>query len=197
MKLDDSDNSPGWKFAEYEMKGVPVRVEIGPRDLEKGQCCLARRDTGEKELCRSGRAGKPGAEPADRRSRQPVCPGRKNLEDNTFDLNSWQEVKEMVETKGGFARTKWCGKLECELKMKELAGVSSRCMPLKQSGTEGVCPSAARSAPLISTGVWLTKLTFCKINDPRPFFGRDGDRCLIKIPRLFSNEPGILPLLCH
>ena len=64
----------------------------------------------------------------------------KNLEDNTFDLNSWQEVKEMVETKGGFARTKWCGKLECELKMKELAGVSSRCMPLKQSGTEGVCP---------------------------------------------------------
>ena len=64
----------------------------------------------------------------------------KNLKDNTFDLNSWQEVKEMVETKGGFARTKWCGKLECELKMKELAGVSSRCMPLKQSGTEGVCP---------------------------------------------------------
>ena len=51
-------------------------------------------------------------------------------------------------------------------------------------------PSAARSAPLISTGVWLTKLTFCKINDPRPFFGRDGDRCLIKIPRLFSKEPG-------
>ena len=64
----------------------------------------------------------------------------KNLEDNTFDLNSWQEVKEMVETRGGFARTKWCGKLECELKMKELAGGSSRCMPLKQSGTEGVCP---------------------------------------------------------
>ena len=61
----------------------------------------------------------------------------KNLEDNTFDLNSWQEVKEMVETKGGFARTKWGGKLEGELKMKELAGVSSRCMPLKQSGTEG------------------------------------------------------------
>ena len=50
VKLDDSDNSPGWKFAEYEMKGVPVRVEIGPRDLEKGQCCLARRDTGEKSF---------------------------------------------------------------------------------------------------------------------------------------------------
>ena len=68
----------------------------------------------------------------------------KNLEDNTFDLTSWQEVKEMVETKGGFARTKWCGKLECELKMKELAGVSSRCMPLKQSGTDGRLPCLRR-----------------------------------------------------
>ena len=123
------------------MKGVPVRVEIGPRDLEKGPVL-------------------PGP-PGHRRKRPSslwtsledqvqslltavhdnlYAQAEKNLEDNTFDLNSWQEVKEMVETKGSFARTKWCGKLECELKMKELAGVSSRCMPLKQSGTEGVCP---------------------------------------------------------
>lgn len=140
VKLDDSDNSPGWKFAEYEMKGVPVRVEIGPRDLEKGQCCLARRDTGEKSF-----VALDGLESQVQSLLTAVhdnlyAQAEKNLEDNTFDLNSWQEVKEMVETKGGFARTKWCGKLECELKMKELAGVSSRCMPLKQSGTEGVCP---------------------------------------------------------
>ena len=69
-----------------------------------------------------------------------LAEARKNLEDNTFDLGTWQEVKEMVAARGGFARTKWCGKLACELKMKELAGVSSRCMPLRQSGTEGTCP---------------------------------------------------------
>ena len=63
----------------------------------------------------------------------------KNLEDNTFDMTTWQEVKAMAEGKGGLARTKWCGSLECELAMKEKAGVSSRCMPLKQSGTTGKC----------------------------------------------------------
>ena len=65
---------------------------------------------------------------------------KKNLEDNTFDLSSWEEVRDMIATKGGFARTKWCGSLECELAMKEKAGVSSRCMPLQQSGTTGKCP---------------------------------------------------------
>ena len=63
----------------------------------------------------------------------------KNLEDNTFDLKTLDEVKEMAAGRGGFARTKWCGSLDCELKMKEAAGVSSRCMPLKQSGTTGKC----------------------------------------------------------
>lgn len=140
VKLDDSDNSPGWKFAEYEMKGVPVRVEIGPRDLEKGQCCLARRDTGEKSFVSLDELEAQVQSLMTAIHDNLYAQAEKNLEDNTFDLNSWQEVKEMVETKGGFARTKWCGKLECELKMKELAGVSSRCMPLKQSGTEGVCP---------------------------------------------------------
>ena len=140
VKLDDSDNSPGWKFAEYEMKGVPVRVEIGPRDLEKGQCCLARRDTGEKSFVTLDELESQVQSLLTAVHDNLYAQAEKNLEDNTFDLNSWQEVKEMVETKGGFARTKWCGKLECELKMKELAGVSSRCMPLKQSGTEGVCP---------------------------------------------------------
>ncbi len=140
VKLDDSDNSPGWKFAEYEMKGVPVRVEIGPRDLEKGQCCLARRDTGEKSFVALDALEEQVQTLLTAVHDNLYAQAEKNLEDNTFDLNSWQEVKEMVETKGGFARTKWCGKLECELKMKELAGASSRCMPLQQSGTEGVCP---------------------------------------------------------
>ena len=140
VKMDDSDQSPGWKFAQYEMKGVPVRVEIGPRDMEKEQCCIARRDTGEKTFVPLA-----DLESAVQATLQAVRDNlydlaAKNLEDNTFDRTSWEEVRDMAQGRGGFARTKWCGKLECELAMKEKAGVSSRCMPLKQSGTVGKCP---------------------------------------------------------
>ena len=140
VKMDDSDQSPGWKFAQYEMKGVPVRVEIGPRDMEKEQCCIARRDTGEKTFVPLA-----DLESAVQATLQAVRDNlydlaAKNLEDNTFDMTSWEEVRDMTQGRGGFARTKWCGKLECELAMKEKAGVSSRCMPLKQSGTVGKCP---------------------------------------------------------
>ena len=140
VKMDDSDQSPGWKFAQYEMKGVPVRVEIGPRDMEKEQCCIARRDTGEKTFVPLA-----DLESAVQATLQAVrdnlyALAEKNLEDNTFDMTSWEEVRDMAQGRGGFARTKWCGKLECELAMKEKAGVSSRCMPLKQSGTVGKCP---------------------------------------------------------
>ena len=140
VKMDDSDQSPGWKFAQYEMKGVPVRVEIGPRDMEKEQCCIARRDTGEKTFVPLA-----DLESAVQATLQAVRDNlydlaAKNLEDNTFDMTSWEEVRDMAQGRGGFARTKWCGKLECELAMKEKAGVSSRFMPLKQSGTVGKCP---------------------------------------------------------
>ena len=140
VKMDDSDQSPGWKFAQYEMKGVPVRVEIGPRDMEKEQCCIARRDTGEKTFVPLA-----DLESAVQATLQAVRDNlydlaAKNLEDNTFDMTSWEEVRDMAQGRGGFARTKWCGKLECELAMKDKAGVSSRCMPLKQSGTVGKCP---------------------------------------------------------
>ena len=140
VKLDDSDQSAGWKFAQYEMKGVPLRVEIGPRDMEKSQCCVARRDTGEKTF-----VALEGLEDSIQKLLQEVHDNlynmaSDNLEENSFDMNSWQEVKELMDGRGGFARTKWCGSLECELAMKEKAGVSSRCMPLKQSGTVGKCP---------------------------------------------------------
>ena len=140
VKMDDSEQSPGWKYAQYEMKGVPLRVEIGPKDMEKQQCCIARRDTGEKVFVPLTELEATVQALLKEVHDNLYAMAEKNLEDNTFDLNSWQEVKEMVETKGGFARTKWCGKLECELKMKEEAGMSSRCMPLKQSGTVGKCP---------------------------------------------------------
>ncbi|MCI9644513.1 MAG: proline--tRNA ligase, partial [Oscillibacter sp.] len=139
-KMDSSDNSPGWKFAEYEMKGVPLRVEIGPKDIEKDQCVVARRDTGEKVSVPLAGLEETVKKLLDAVHDNMYAQALKNREDNTFDIASPEEAKAIAEGKGGFLRSKWCGALECELAMKERAGVSSRCMPLKQSGTEGACP---------------------------------------------------------
>lgn len=139
VKLDDSDQSMGWKCAEYEMRGVPIRLELGPRDLAEGNCCLVRRDNGEKVTAKIEGIVDEIKALLDAIHDNMYAVAEKNLEDNTFDLKTVDEVKEMAAGRGGFARTKWCGSLECELKMKEQAGVSSRCMPLKQSGTTGKC----------------------------------------------------------
>ena len=139
VKLDDSDQSMGWKCAEYEMRGVPIRLELGPRDLTEGNCCLVRRDNGEKVTAKIEGIVDEIKALLDAIHDSMYTVAEKNLEDNTFDLKTIDEVKEMASGRGGFARTKWCGSLECELKMKEVAGVSSRCMPLKQSGTTGKC----------------------------------------------------------
>ena len=145
-KLDDSDQSMGWKCAEYEMRGVPLRIEIGPRDLENGQCCIVRRDNGEKTFVALDTLESAVKELLDRIHDNMLERARANLEENTFDLSTWEEVKEMASGRGGFARTKWCGSRECELGMKEKAGVSSRCMPLRQSGTKGKCVFCGKEA---------------------------------------------------
>ena len=140
VKLDSSDNSPGWKFAEYEMKGVPLRLEIGPKDMEKNQCVAARRDSGEKAFIPLDALEENVARLLDEIHDGLYKKALRNLEDNTFDISSPEEAKAIVQGKGGFLRSKWCGSRECEEAMKERAGVSSRCLPLAQSGTEGVCP---------------------------------------------------------
>ena len=139
-KMDGSDNSPGWKYAEYEMKGVPLRVEIGPKDMEKEQCVITRRDTGEKTFVPLAELEETVAKLLDAVHENMYAMALKNREDNTFDIQTPAEAKAIVEGKGGFLRSKWCGKLECELAMKEQAGVSSRCMPLQQSRSIGKCP---------------------------------------------------------
>lgn len=139
-KMDESDNSPGWKYAEYEMKGVPLRVEIGPKDMEKEQCVIARRDTGEKVFVPLAELEETVKKLLDAVHDNMYAMALKNREENTFDITSPAEAKAVTSGKGGFLRSKWCGSLACELAMKEQAGVSSRCMPLEQSGTEGVCP---------------------------------------------------------
>lgn len=141
VKLDDSDKAPGWKFAEYEMRGVPLRVEIGPKDMEKSQCCIARRDTGEKTFVPLVELESAVAKLLDEIHANMFAMAKKNLEDNTFAAETWEEVKTLIEkNRGGFVHTKWCGSLDCELAMKEKVGVTSRCMPLDQSGASGKCP---------------------------------------------------------
>ena len=139
VKLDDTDQSAGWKFAEYEMKGIPLRLELGPKDIEKNQCVLVRRDNGEKVF-----VSLDGIEETVKKMLDDIHDGlyaraEANLNSHTRECGTMEEVKTFMEQEGGFARTKWCGSLECELKMKDEAGVSSRCMPLEQSGTTGKC----------------------------------------------------------
>ncbi len=140
-KIDLSDKAPGWKFAEYEMRGVPVRVEIGPKDMEKGQCCLARRDTGEKMFIPLEELEGTVARLLDEIHDNMFAMAKKNLEDNFFTAETLEEVKEILERNGGgFVMTKWCKSLECEMAMKEKVGVTSRCMPLAQRRNLGRCP---------------------------------------------------------
>lgn len=155
VKGDFSDNSPGWKYAEYEMKGVPLRLELGPRDIEANQCVIARRDNGEKvtvsldeldtklpELLKAVHDGL-------------YEKAQKNLEEHTYFAETVDEVKDIVENRGGgFIKTLWCGDVECELAMKEKAGVSSRCIPFKQERITGVCPVCGKpSGTIVYWGV--------------------------------------------
>jgi prolyl-tRNA synthetase len=146
VKLDDSDNSPGWKFAEYEMKGVPLRLELGPKDLEKNQCVLARRDSGEKTFVSLDNIEQTVAQMLDAIHDGLYAKAKKNLEDNTYPCATLDEVKEKMGQRGGFAKAMWCGDLECELKMKEEAGVSSRCIPFQQEHLGDVCACCGKPA---------------------------------------------------
>ena len=139
VKLDDSDQSMGWKCAQYEMKGVPLRLEIGPRDIENGVCVAVRRDNFEKVTVALDELAQRVPQLLEDVQQGLFDKAKRNLDSHTKECGTMEEVKTFMEQEGGFAKTKWCGSLECELKMKDEAGVSSRCMPLEQSGTTGKC----------------------------------------------------------
>ena len=145
-KMDDSDQSMGWKAAQYEMKGVPLRVEIGPKDMEKGQCCICRRDSGEKRFVPLDQLEDDVRWLLDDVHKSLYARAKKNLEDHTWVCLTVEEVKQFMEAEGGFAKTMWCGELDCELKMKEQAGVTSRCMPLDQEHVSDTCVCCGKPA---------------------------------------------------
>ena len=144
--MDDSDQSMGWKAAEYEMKGVPLRIEIGPKDMEKNQCCICRRDTGDKRFVPLEDLESDVKWLLDEVHKGLYNRAKKNLEDHTKVCLTLDEVKQFMETEGGFAKTMWCGELDCELRMKEEAGVTSRCMPLAQEHVSDVCVCCGKPA---------------------------------------------------
>ncbi|MBQ7895565.1 MAG: proline--tRNA ligase [Oscillospiraceae bacterium] len=146
VKIDTSDNSLGWKCAQYEMKGVPLRVEIGPKDMENGVCVAVRRDNREKVTIELTELAE--------RIPQVLCDvqqglynkAKANLDDHTYVAHSVEEAKKLQEANGGFIKTMWCGELDCELKMKEEAGMTSRCIPFNQERLGEVCACCGKPA---------------------------------------------------
>ena len=146
VKGDFSDNSPGWKFAEYEMKGVPLRLEIGPKDMEQNQCVLVRRDNREKTFVSLDELETRVPELLGQVQNALYAKAKANLDEHTVECHTVEEVKALMENGGGFAKTMWCGDEACELKMKELAGVTSRCMPFEQEHLGDTCVCCGKPA---------------------------------------------------
>ena len=146
VKMDDSDNSMGWKCAEHEMKGVPLRVECGPRDLENGQCVIVRRTDREKVFVKLEELETAIAEQLRVVQQQMYDKAKKNLDEHIFTAFSLEEAKRLQEENGGYIKTMWCGDLECELKMKEVAGMSSRCIPFAQEHLAEKCACCGKPA---------------------------------------------------
>ena len=146
VKLDDSDNSAGWKFSEYEMKGVPLRLEIGPKDIENNRCVVVRRDNGEKifvsldeleakipELLEAVRDG----------LYQKAIDRRASM---TFTARDYAELKDIADNKPGFIKAMWCGDRECEDKLKDELGITSRCIPFEQEHLSDTCVCCGKPA---------------------------------------------------
>lgn len=146
VKLDDSDNSPGWKFAQHEMKGVPLRLEIGPKDMEQNQCVLVRRDNREKYFVSLDELETKVPELLKAVHDGLYDKALKNRESRTWSAGTIDEVNEIFAKDNGFVKALWCGDRACEEQMKERAGVSSRCMPQAEQGATGPCVCCGKPA---------------------------------------------------
>ena len=128
MKLDDSEHSAGWKFNQWEMKGVPVRIELGPKDIEKNQAVLVRRDTHEKVFVSLDGIADTIKALLDDIHQNMFNIALTNRENHTQDVGDFDAFMEAV--KSGFARAHWCGDRECEDEIKDITGASTRCYTL-------------------------------------------------------------------
>ena len=146
-KIDDSENSPGWKFAEYEMKGVPVRVEIGPKDIEKNQCVVVTRHNREKTFVSLDDIENVILEKLSEVREGIYQKALENRERRTYVAKTMDEITELLEKNGdGFVKAMWCGDEECEDKVKEITGVGSRCIPFEQEVISDKCVCCGKPA---------------------------------------------------
>ena len=146
VKIDDSEQSPGWKFAQYEMKGVPLRLEIGPKDIEKNQCVLVRRNDREKIFVSLEHLEEAIAEQLEAVRKGIYEKALSRRQEMTFTASTFDEMKDIAEHKPGFVKAMWCGDLACEEKIKEEAGLSSRCIPFEQEQIAETCVCCGKPA---------------------------------------------------
>jgi prolyl-tRNA synthetase len=146
VKVDSSDKMPGWKFSEYEMKGVPLRLEIGPRDLEKNQCVAVRRDTGEKTIVSLDSVESAVQSLLDQVHDTLYQRALQSLNNRISDATGWQELTDAINSKPGFFRAMWCGDAACEQKIKDETGATSRCMPFDQEAIADACVCCGKPA---------------------------------------------------
>ncbi len=146
VEMDDSNNTPGWKFAECEMKGIPLRVECGPRDIENGVCILVRRDTGEKISINMDNL--------ENEVKSLLEDIQKNMYKMAYDrraemiytAKNMDEMIDIANNKQGFIKAMWCGDLQCEMQIKDKAGLTSRCIPWKQEKVADTCVCCGKKA---------------------------------------------------
>ncbi len=146
VKLDESDKMPGWKFAEYEMKGVPLRLEIGPRDLENNQCIAVRRDSREKVILSLDNLDSDVQRLLDEIHDGLYQRAQDSLNSRIYDAADWNTFTELIANKPGFVRAMWCGDLACELKIKEETTATSRCMPFEHEANGNTCVCCGKPA---------------------------------------------------
>ena len=146
VKVDETDKSPGFKFAEQEMRGIPLRVEIGPRDIAEGKCVVVRRDTREKIACDIASLPEKIGELLPQIQSDMYERAKKHLEEHTFEAPDKETFEALFEGTKGFVKAMWCGSRECEEKIKEDYSVTSRCIPYKQQHLSDVCVCCGKPA---------------------------------------------------
>ena len=145
--LDDrSEYTPGWKFNEWEMKGVPARIEIGPRDVAADQVIISRRDTGQKSAIKMDTLLKETVRILDSVQVHLYEKAKKQFEESIRTVKSYEEFKQILETKGGFLRACWCGRSGCETKIKDDTGATVRAVPLKKEEIFAKCIKCGEKA---------------------------------------------------
>lgn len=143
---DDATNSPGWKFNQYEMKGYPIRIEIGPKDIEKNKCLMVRRDDLEKQELSLDQFADTVVAELDVMQKDLLAKAKEHREEHTYVVTDYAQYKKEFKEKPGFAKMMWCEDEACESKLKEDTGATIRCIPFEQEKIGDVCPICGKPA---------------------------------------------------